>query len=63
MYEEGSPRQVTYSDQKQGYVFVENDAIVPMESSMYVIYNDPTKRGFRYGQKTKTFKQINIQEC
>ena len=40
-------RQVTYSDQKQAYVFVENDAIVPIENSMFVIYHGPTKRSFK----------------
>ena len=36
----GIYRQVTYSNQKQAYVFVENDAVVPTENSMYVIYHD-----------------------
>ena len=35
--------QVTYSMQKQAYVFIENDAIVPIESSMYFIYHIPKK--------------------
>ena len=38
--------QVTYSNQKQAYVFVENDAIVPTENSMYAIYHDPMKKKF-----------------
>ena len=55
--------QMTYSDFKQADIFVENDAIVPIENSMYVIYHDPIKRSFRYDQKTKTFQQIDMQEC
>ena len=44
-------RQVTNSNQKQDYVFVENNAIVPVDNSIYVIYHKPTKRSFRYDQK------------
>ena len=29
--------QVTYNDQKQAYVIMENNAVVPTENSMYVI--------------------------
>ena len=54
--------QVTYSNHKQAYVFVENDVIVPIENSMYVIYHNPTDRTFRYNKK-KTFQQIDMQEC
>ena len=38
--------QITHCMQKQAHVFKENDAIVPIEISMYVIYNDPTKSKF-----------------
>ena len=54
--------QVTYNNQKQTYIFVENNAIVSIANSMYVIYHDPIK-SFKYNQKTKTFQQIDIQEC
>ena len=37
-------RQATYNNQKQAYVFVKNDAIVPIENSMHVIYHDPIKK-------------------
>ena len=37
-------QQATYSNQKPAYVFVENDAIVPIENGMYVICHDPVKR-------------------
>ena len=47
--------QVTYSDQKQAYVFVEIDAVVPIENSMYVIYLNPMKKSFKYYQKMKQF--------
>ena len=32
-----------YDDQKQAYVFMGNNGIVPIENSMYVIYHDPMK--------------------
>ena len=54
--------QVTYDDQKQAYVFVQNNRIVPIEN-MCIIYHDPTKRGFQYNQKTRQFKQVSLHEC
>ena len=62
-------RQVTYSNQKQAciqkqsYIFVKNDVIVPIENNRYAIYHDAMKINFRYNEKTKTFQQIDIQEC
>ena len=53
-------REVTHSYQKQVYVFVENDFIVPTKNSMYVIYHDPTKRSFKYDQKMKQFQQVSV---
>ena len=41
-------QEVTYSNHKQAYIFVENDAMVPIENSMYVIYHNSMKRSFRY---------------
>ena len=55
--------QVNYSDQKQAYIFVQNDAIVPIKNVMCVIYHNPTKRSYRYDRKTETFQQTDIQEC
>ena len=49
--------------QKQAYVFIENEAIVPIENSMYVVYHDPTKRSFKYDQKTKQIQQISVYNC
>ena len=43
--------QVTYSNYKQAYVFVENDTIVPIENSMYVIYHNLTKQSLGYDKK------------
>ena len=54
---------VTYSNQKEAYVFGENDAIFPIQNSMYVIYHDPTKRSFEYDKKTKQFQQFSIHKC
>ena len=55
--------QVTYSDKKQAYLFVENDAIVPIENSMYVTYPNSMKRWLHYDQKMKQFQQISICDC
>ena len=48
---------------KQAYIFTENDAIVPIENSTYVIYHDPTKRSFKCDHKMKQMQQISIYEC
>ena len=53
--------QVTYSMQKQAYVLIENDAKVPIENSMYIIYHEPTK-SFKYDQKMKQMKQISVYQ-
>ena len=37
-------RQVTYNEQLQAYVFIDTNARVPAEGSMYVIFHEPTKR-------------------
>ena len=37
--------------QRQTYVFMENDAIVPIENTTYIIYHDPAKKSFQYDQK------------
>ena len=29
--------QITYDNQKQAYVFVENNSLVPLENNMYII--------------------------
>ena len=36
-------RQVTYGDQPQAYVFADTNALVPAESSMYIIYMNQLK--------------------
>ena len=54
--------QVTYSAQKQAYVFVENDAIVTIENSMCAMYHDPTKKSFKYDQKMKQFQHISTHD-
>ena len=51
---------MTYNDQKQTYVFVENNALVPLENNIYIIFPKPTKRSFQYNQKTMQFKQIRL---
>ena len=44
-------KQVTYSNHEQAYIFVENDAIVPIENILYVIYHNLMKRSIRYDKK------------
>ena len=36
-------RKVAYHKQKQAYVFTENNVLVPLESSNYVIFHEPAK--------------------
>ena len=55
--------QVTYSMQKQANVFTANDATVPTENSMHIIYHDPTIRSFKYDQNRKQMQQISVYEC
>ena len=50
--------QVTYSIQKQAYTFLENDAVVPIENSMDVIYQNPTKRSFKYDKKQNRYNKL-----
>ena len=40
-------RQVTYDKQLQAYVFTDNNASVLVETSMYVIFQEPITRNFR----------------
>ena len=56
-------RQVTYDDQKQAYIFVQNNTLVLVENNMYINFHKLTKRGFQYDQKTMQFKQISVHEC
>ena len=35
--------QVTFNEQLQVYVFIDTNALVPVEGSMYVIFHEPTK--------------------
>ena len=44
-------RQVTYDKQLQAYGFTDNNALVPVETSMYIIFHEPTRRNFRYNPK------------
>ena len=56
-------RQVTYDDQKQAYVFIENIAIFPLENNLCVIYHEATKQSYEYDGKTRQCKQISFHEC
>ena len=44
-------REVTYDKQLQAYVFTDNNAPVPVESGMYIIFHEPTRTNFRCNQK------------
>ena len=41
---------------------IENNALVPLEDSMYIIFHKPTKKSFQYNQKAMQFKQISLDE-
>ena len=55
--------QITYDDQKQTYIFVANNTLVPLENNMYIIFHEPNKKKFQYDQKTMQFKQTCLHEC
>ena len=58
-----SHRQVTYDEQLQEYVFTGNNALVPAETIMYVIFHEPTRRIFRYDPKSRQLKQVRVEKC
>ena len=49
-------RHVTYDKQLHSYIFTGNNALVPVETSMYVTFHKPTRRNFRNNKKTRQFK-------
>ena len=53
-------RQVTYDEQLQEYVFADNSALVLVETRIYIIFHEPTRRNFRYDPKTRHFKQVRV---
>ena len=56
-------RQVTYDEQLQAYVSVDNNARMPTEGCMYVIFHEPMKRYFRYNPASNQFKLTNARDC
>ena len=56
-------RQVTCDELLQTYIFTDNKTVVPVETSMYVVFHEPTRRNFRYNPKTLQFRQIRVEEC
>ena len=54
---------MTYDEQLQAYVFTDTNAVVPAETSMYVIFHEPTKRNFRYNPEIRQYRQIRTEEC
>ena len=56
-------RKVAYNKQKQTYIFIENNALVPLESSNYAILLLPTKQCLRYDHQTMQFSQGGWDEC
>ena len=49
--------------QKHAYAFMENDATVPIENSMHIIYPDPQKEVLNMTKKKKQMQQISTYEC
>ena len=56
-------RNVAYKKQKQAYIFVENNAVVPLDNSNCVIFLEPTKQCFRYNHQTMQLAQVGLDEC
>ena len=42
---------------------MENDVIVPIENSIYIIYHHPTKRSFKYDKIGTIPKIEGVHEC
>ena len=58
-----SYRKVTYHEQLQACIFTDNNTLVPVETSRYIIFREPTSRNFRYNPKTRQFRQVMVEEC
>ena len=59
----GFYRQVTHDKQLQAYIFTDNNELVLVETSIYVIFHEPNRRNFRYNPKTMQFRQVRVEEC
>ena len=53
---------MTYDEQLQAYVFIDTNARLPAEGSMYVIFHESTKRYFRYIPTIKQFKLTKAKD-
>ena len=51
-------RWVTYDKQLQVYVFTATNALILAETSMYIIFHEPTKRNLRYNPEIRQFRQV-----
>ena len=56
-------RQVTYDDQLQAHLFTDTNTLVPVETSMYLIFHKPTKWNFTCNPEIRQFRQIRTEEC
>ena len=56
-------RQVTYDEQLKAYVFTDTYALTLEETSMYIIFHEPTKSNFWYNPEIRQFRQIRAKEC
>ena len=54
--------QVTYIEELQAYVFVDTNARVLAEGYMFVIFDGPTKRYFRYNLTVDQFNLTNAKD-
>ena len=59
----GFYRQVTYDEQLQAYVFTDTNAAISAETSMYIIFHEPTKQNLRYNPEIRKFRQVRVEEC
>ena len=54
--------KVACNKQMQAYVFIENNALVPLEDSNYAIFYEPTKLYFKYSHQTMQLSQVRCDE-
>ena len=54
---------MTYDEQHQACIFIDTNARLPAEGSMYVIFHEPMKRYFRYNPTINKFKVTEAKDC
>ena len=44
-------------------MFIDNNAVGPLETNMYILFHEPAKGSFQYDPKTMQFRQVRLEEC